>query len=167
MKIVRFDMPSRSTRDGEEASGGGNSAMVPASMTASVMHNKVVVISIVEKTLINLSVLSKVEVGEKLGWTSSGHFVIQPPSYWTIANRLLNRIDRWTTLQKIQDVINTAESMMAVSEGRRISTSLKKSIHGIRNIQTTYGDDVLMYSSLNVLLDRLADRFNLTESDLL
>lgn len=130
-------------------------------------HSRTVVISIIEKTLINLSVLSKVEVGEKLGWTSNGHFVIQSPSYWTIAYRLLNRMDRWTTLQKIQDVINTAESMCAVSDGQRISTSLKKSIHGIRNIQTTYEDDVLMFSSLNVLLDRLADRFGLTDSDLL
>mgnify|MGYP006877666943 CR=1 FL=1 len=80
---------------------------------------------------------------------------------------MLNRIDRWTTLQKIQDVINTAESMSAVSDGARIGVALKKSIHGIRNIQTTYGDDVLMFSSLNVLLDRLADRFDLSESDLL
>lgn len=130
-------------------------------------HNRAVVISIIEKTLINLSVLSKVQVGEKLGWTANGHFVIQQPTYWTIAERILCRVDRWSTLQKIQDVINTAESMSSVAEGKRISTALAKAVHGIRNIQTTYEGDVLMTSSLNVLLERLADRFQLSEDDLL
>ena len=117
--------------------------------------------------LVNLSVLSKIKTGEKLGWTSNGHFVIQQPGYWTIASTLLNIIDRWSTLQKIQDVINTAESMSSIGEGYRISEALKKSVHGIRNIQATYNGDVLMYSSLNVLLERLADRFNFTDSELL
>jgi len=133
-----------------------------------VLHNRAVVTSIIEKALVNLDVLAQVEVGDKLGWTASGHFVIQKPTYWTVAMRLLNRCDRWTTLNHIQDVISTAETMENIqTDTERLKTALQKSIHGVRNLQMTYDSDVLMSSSLNVLLQRLGQRYGLEETELM
>ena len=132
-----------------------------------VIHTRAVVTSIIEKALVNLDVLSKAEVGDKLGWTASGHFVIQKPGYYTVAMRLLNRCDRWATLNRIQDVISTAETMESVQDSERIKLALQKAIHGIRNLQMTYDGDVLMTSSLNVLLQRLGERYALEETELM
>lgn len=170
MKIVNFKPKQEEIDEKNNVTSNTLNDMRPRSPIIThtpKSHNRAVVISIVEKTLINLGVLSKVCVGEKLGWTAAGHFVIQPPGYWTVAYRLINRTDRWATLHHIEDVINTAESMCSVSDGQRITNALKKSIHGIRNIQMTYDGDVLMTSSLEVLLDRLAERFGLQNDDLL
>ena len=132
-----------------------------------IMHTLAVVTSIVEKVLVNLDVLSQVEVGEKLDWTSSGHFVIQKPTYWTKALRIINRTDRWNTLSHIQDVVSTAETMEGTHDGTRLQLALQKAIHGMRNLQHTYQDDILMSSSLNVLLQRLGERYTLDDSELM
>lgn len=122
---------------------------------------------IVEKALVNLDVLSRVKVGEKLDWAASGHFVIMKPGYMTAAMRLFSGSNRWTTLSNVQDVISTAETMEGVQDGDRIKDALHKAIHGVRNLQVTYKDDVLMSSSLNVLLQRLGERYGLEDAELL
>ncbi len=139
----------------------------PVSKNSPVVHTRAVVTSIIEKALVNLDVLSQVEVGDKLGWTASGHFVIQKPTYFTVAMRFINRCDRWNTLNRIQDVISTAETMENVQDTERLKVALRKSIHGIRNLQMTYDGDVLMTSSLNVLLQRLGERYGLQETELM
>ena len=75
----------------------------PVSKNSPVVHTRAVVTSIIEKALVNLDVLSQVEVGDKLGWTASGHFVIQKPTYFTVAMRFINRCDRWNTLIQSMD----------------------------------------------------------------
>ena len=135
--------------------------------SSPVVHTRAVVTSIIEKALVNLDVLSKTEVGDKLGWTASGHFVIQKPNYFTTAMRFINRCDRWTTLSRIQDVISTAETMENVQDSERLKLALQRSIHGIRNLQMTYDGDVLMTSSLNVLLQRLGERYGLGDTELM
>ena len=131
------------------------------------MHTLAVVTSIVEKALVNLDVLSQVEVGDKLNWTSSGHFIIQKPTYWNTVIRAINRVDRWNTLSHIQDVISTAETMEITDNGTRLQFGIQKAIHGLRNLQHTYQDDVLMTSNLNVLLQRLGERYALGDSELM
>ena len=144
-------------------------ARVPHSTATipSPVRTKTVVTSIIEKALINLDVLSKIEVGDKLGWTSNGHFVIQKPGYWTTAMRVVNRSDRWVTLNHIQDVISTAETMDSVQVSERLRAALHVCIHGIRNLQLTYDGDELMTSSLTVLLHRLGERYGLEQTDLM
>lgn len=129
---------------------------------------KSVVIMVIEKTLVNLSVLAKLEAGDKLDWTPNGHFIIQKPSRWTSALRFIKSNDRWKTLDHVNDVITTAETleqMNAASE--RLRTALIKCIHGLRNLQVTYNDDILFTSNLNVLLERLGDKYDLSEDELL
>lgn len=129
-------------------------------------HTKNVVIMVIEKTLVNLSVLAKLEAGDKLDWTPNGHFMIQKPSRWTSALRFIKSNDRWKTLEHINEVVTTSETLeqMCVSSDR-LRTALIKCIHGLRNLQVTYADDILFLSNLNVLIDRLAEKYELVEEE--
>jgi len=129
-----------------------------------------VVNAIIEKTLINLRVLSQVEVGDKLDFTPTGNFIIQKPSRWTLFYRTVFRLNRWETLTKIQETVNNAEMMEDHDDGterERIRGTMKSSIHGLRNIQMTYEDDTLFKSSIEVLLERIEKRYKLSKEDML
>lgn len=76
-----------------------------------------VVGAILDKTLVNLRVLSQVEVGDKLDFTPSGAFVILKPTHWTLFYRTIFRLNRWSTLDKIQETVNDAEIMEEHDDG--------------------------------------------------
>ena len=125
---------------------------------------------IVEKILVNLRVISQLGEGDKLQFTANGHFVPLKPVYWTPLYRFVHRIDRWTTLSRVQETVNSAEIMENHGDGvdqKRIEAALKASIHGLRNLQLTYHDDVLFYQSIEVLLERIASRYELHGEDML
>ena len=114
---------------------------------------------IVEKLLVNLRVISQLTEGDKLDFSASGHFVPQKPDFWTSALRFIKRTDRWYILGKVQETINSAEIMRNSNGGidsERIDKALKLSVHGLRNLQLTYADDVLFYQNIEVLLERIA-----------
>ena len=128
-----------------------------------------VVNSIIEKTLVNLRVLAQVQVGDKLEFTPTGNFMIQKPSRWTLLYRTVFRMNRWETLSKIQETINNAEMMEEHNGGKdqvRIKNTLQKAIHGLRNVQTTYEEDMLFHSSIEVLLERIEQKYNLTKEQM-
>lgn len=119
---------------------------------------------IVEKLLVNLRVIAQLQEGDKMDYNAQGQFVPQKPDLWTSALRFLKRTDRWYTLSKIQETINSAEIMQDHDEGvdkERICKALKLCVHGLRNIQLTYQDDVLFYQNIEVLLERLQNRYKI------
>ena len=125
--------------------------------------------AVIDKTLINLNVLAKVEEGDKLGWTNDGKFVIQKPTWMTTGLRFLSGMDRWTTLDHINDVINNAELIEEhgnVAQGR-ISRALAQCVHGLRNLQATYKENATVSESIQVVIDRLGERYNLPHTDLM
>lgn len=125
---------------------------------------------IIEKILVNLRVISQLREGDKLDFNAQGNFVPMPPDYWTTAIRTLKRVDRWDTLAKIQECVSSAEIMENHDDGvdqERIQRALKLSVHGLRNIQLTYKEDVLFYQSIEVLLERIARRYKMTSREML
>lgn len=133
------------------------------------LHRRSVMTAVIDKTLINLSVLAKVEEGDKLGWTSDGKFIIQKPTWLTTGMRFLRGIDRWITLEHINDVINNAELIEEhgnVAQGR-IARALAQSVHGLKNLQATYKDNATVSESIQVIIDRLGERYNLPHHDLM
>lgn len=125
---------------------------------------------IIEKILVNLRVISQLKEGDKLDFSAQGHFVPMPPDYWTSALRLIKRVSRWDTLNKIQECVSSAEIMENHDNGvdrERIQRALKLSVHGLRNIQLTYKEDVLFYQSIEVLLERIANRYKMTSSEMI
>lgn len=125
---------------------------------------------IIEKILVNLRVLSQLQEGDKLDFSPQGNFVPMPPDYWTTALRTLRRLSRWDTLSKIQECVSSAEIMENHDHGvdkERIRNALKLSVHGLRNLQLTYKEDVLFYQSIEVLLERIGNRYKLSDDEMI
>ena len=125
---------------------------------------------IVEKLLVNLRVIAQLQEGDKMDYNAQGQFIPQKPDVWTSALRFFKRTDRWYTLNKIQETINSAEIMQDHDNGvdkERICKALKLCVHGLRNIQLTYQDDVLFYQNIEVLLERLQNRYALQVKEMI
>lgn len=125
---------------------------------------------IVEKLLVNLRVIAQLQEGDKLDFNAQGQFVPQRPDLWTSAIRFIKRTDRWYTLSKVQETINSAEIMQDHDAGvdkERICKALKLCVHGLRNIQLTYQDDVLFYQNIEVLLERLQSRYQIRRNEMI
>lgn len=120
---------------------------------------------VLEKILANLGVLSEVKVGDKLDFTPKGTFVIQKPTWLNSAHRLLKGTDRWQTFEQVENVVGTAESV--VDEGSlndpRIREALINCVHGLRNLQQTYLDDVTFKTRMEVLVQRIELRYDLDD----
>ena len=133
--------------------------------------NKINVASqIIEKLLVNLRVLAQIGEGDKLEFTAQGNFIPQKPEYWTSFYRFVRRIDRWYILDKIQDTVSSAEIMEYHNDGidqKRVENALKLSVHGLRNLQLTYKEDTLFFQSIEVLLERIANRYKLKNKDMI
>lgn len=125
---------------------------------------------IVEKILVNLRVISQLEEGDKLEFTAQGHFVPLKPEYWTSLYRFVKRTSRWETLTRVQELVSSAEIMENHDDGvdqRRVEAALRSCVHGLRNLQLTYQTDVLFYQSLEVLLERIGNRYRLQSGELI
>ena len=132
--------------------------------------NKSVVSSIIEKTLINLSVIAQLQEGDKLDMRSDGAFVIQKPSYYLFLHRMSRFVSRWTTHTQIQELVASAEFMYENNEGveaERLRRAIIETVHGFRNLQKTYADDALYQASIKVLIQRIGSRFDIPEDELL
>lgn len=125
---------------------------------------------IIEKILVNLRVISQLREGDKMDFSAQGNFVPMHPTYWTVASRTLKRMSRWDTLSKVQECVSSAEIMENHDNGidkERVENALKLSIHGLRNLQLTYQDDVLFYQSIEVLLERISNRYHLSNKEMI
>lgn len=125
---------------------------------------------IVEKILVNLRVISQLSEGDKIDFTAQGHFVPLKPEYWTSIYRFVRRMSRWDALAKIQELVSSAEIMEGHDDNvdqERIEYALRSSVHGLRNLQLTYSSDTLFYQSLEVLLERIANRYRLKEREMI
>lgn len=115
-------------------------------------------VSIIEKLLVNLRVISTLNEGDKLFYTSTGNFVPQSPTLLNSLYRFVLRDDRWHTLSRLSDLISTGETMREYNNGserKRIDSALSSSVTGIRHLQLTYQTDVLYYQNLEVLIERI------------
>lgn len=129
-----------------------------------------VVSVVLEKLLANIGVLGELKVDDKLVMGPRGNFVIQKHSWFTKAWRTLNpSADRWQTFECIETLISTADSI--VEEGgvsdMRVREAIINAVHGLRNLQQTYYDDVTFRQKMQVLLQRIELRYDLDEQQML
>ncbi len=131
-------------------------------------HCKVVISHIVDKVLVNLNVISKVEQGDKLDWTPEGHFSIMKANMWTSAIRWARGTKRTDTLTHLKDTVELACRMSGDSRYKsHIREAVQIAIHGLRNLTLTYQDDVLFKSRVDVLLKHMEVQFKLTKDEML
>jgi hypothetical protein len=132
-------------------------------------REQMVVSSVLEKALVNLGVLAQVRAGDKVARDARGYFSMQKPSWRTVLTRLLARADRRQTLEQIEDLVGGVENSIrsGAFNDPRVRPALLDAVHGLRNLQLTYGDDELFTSGINVLLRRLEFRFGLKATQML
>ena len=130
------------------------------------MEKKQVPSALVEKTLVNLRVLSTLRENEKLTVNSSGNFVPETVSFFNSFFRFMNKLDRWENLYKIQDLVAAAEVLQSNEDEHnqeRIQKALESCTNGLRNMQLTYKHDVLFFQSVEVLIERIDGRSSMLE----
>ena len=133
-----------------------------------VRHTEVVISHIIDKVMVNLNVLSKVEQGEKLDWTPDGHFSIMKCTLWTPALRWVKGNSRSDTLNHLKDTVELACRMGRDEKYKdHIREAVKLAIHGLRNLALTYQDDILFKSRMSVLLKHMEIEFILSKEEML
>lgn len=132
-------------------------------------RHRAVACVILEKCLSNLGVIAELQAGDKLGFTSTGDFVIHKPSWFNTFTRTIMGVDRWKTHEHIANLFGMAEAI--VDEGNindpRVRTALVNSVHGLRNLQCTYPQDSTIRNKLEVLLQRIEMRYGVDQQALL
>ena len=131
-------------------------------------RERMVVSSVLEKSLVNLGVVAEIKVGDKISRTADGNFVIQKPSWVTTMYRLFRGVDRWQMLTHLSNLVKDTENgIHGDYNDPRIERALVHAVHGFRNLQKTYNSDELFRSTIEVLLGRIIIRYGLTESQML
>ena len=120
---------------------------------------------VLEKCLSNLGVISELQVGDKLDFTSTGDFVIHRPTWFNTITRTVKGIDRWRTHEHISNLVNTAEAIVDERNAGdpRVREALVSAAHGLRNLQETYEDDPTFRNKIKVLLQRVEMRYDIQE----
>lgn len=132
-------------------------------------RERLVMSSVLEKSLVNLGVVADLEVGDKLDRDPEGNFFIQKPGTRTTLWRTLMWKTRRQTMEHIKDLIGTTENSIRENafELPMIRTALVNAVHGLRNLQSTYSDDAFIRRSIEVLLEKIRMRYNLSETQML
>ncbi len=106
--------------------------------------------------VINLIVLSKINVGDKLS-TRNRQFVIESPSY-------LYSITRWLRFETRDQMVEAVDSLVTdcidnVSRNRvdldKLADLLKKASVGVNNLMQTYNQDKTIVAGLEFILSKM------------
>lgn len=132
-------------------------------------REQMVVSSVLEKALVNLYVLARVQVGDKLIRDPRGFFCIQKPSWFTIFRWTLHGADKRQTQEMIEDLIGGTENNIrsGAFNDPRTKSALVNAVHGMRNLQETYKADMCFVSAIDVLLHRLKYHLGLNATQML
>lgn len=132
-------------------------------------RERLVMSSVLEKSLVNLGVVADLEVGDKLDRDPEGNFFIQKPGTKTTLLRTLMWKTRRQTMEHIKDLIGTTENSIRENtfELPMIRTALVNAVHGLRNLQSTYSEDAFIRRSIEVLLEKIRMRYNLTDTQMI
>lgn len=114
-----------------------------------------------QELLENLTIVSTIEVNQKL-CTSSATFVVQRADLWSSLARRWYGEDRTRNLSRLQDLYTMAMLRCEIAELQegeslphtsRILRFVRTSLPGLKNLMTTYADDSTVQSKLRVLAD--------------
>lgn len=128
----------------------------------------------IEDIFVNLRLISKIEVGNKL--IQSDKYVNIDSSYFQFFTRWFNGVNRNDSLQFIGQVItkafefndkiiddNTEETAQILL---RLNTDLKNAIGGLTNLKQTYYNDKLIQSEIDVMIDNISSKLDLNSKQL-
>ena len=122
-----------------------------------------------EEILINLSLISKIENGNKLVITDK--YINIDTSYFNFVTRWLFGNSRMQTMEFIREMLNQSflHGMKLIQEDTetsnqlllRLNSELKNSINGLTNLKQTYYMDKAIQAKIDVMIENIRDQLEL------
>jgi hypothetical protein len=124
-----------------------------------------------DDVFINLTLLSKIEVGNKL--FQNGKYINIDNSYFSFLSRWFYGNNRRNTMTFISQVLNKAfeyvEYYSTINKkdtsnrqhALRLNNELKNSIDGLTNLKLTYNYDKLIQSEIDVMIENIRSKLDL------
>jgi hypothetical protein len=129
-----------------------------------------------EDIFINLTLLSKIDVGDKLIQNGSMKHINIDTSYFQFITRWFKGSNRNNSLKFINHVLNKAfeynDNMLEEKSEKsavavfRLTADLKNSLNGLNNLKQTYSTDKLIQSELDVMIDNVRNKLDLNSKNL-
>jgi len=129
-----------------------------------------------EDIFINLTLLSKIDVGDKLIQNGDMKHMNIDTSYFQFITRWFKGSSRNNSLKFISHVLNQAfeynDSMLEEKSEKsavtvfRLTADLKNSLNGLNNLKQTYSTDKLIQSELDVMIDNIRNKLDLNSKNL-
>jgi hypothetical protein len=129
-----------------------------------------------EDIFINLTLLSKIDVGDKLIQNGNMKHINIDTSYFQFITRWFKGSNRNNSLKFINHVLNKAfeynDSMLEEKSEKsavtvfRLTADLKNSLNGLNNLKQTYSTDKLIQSELDVMIDNIRNKLDLNSKNL-
>jgi hypothetical protein len=102
----------------------------------------------------NLSLISKIEVGDKL--VLKNNYITIDKSYLGFFSRWINNVGRDETLKYIANLLNFSFTYLTdESEKSRILNYLQLSLNGLNNLKQTYFNDKLVQAKIDVIIENI------------
>jgi hypothetical protein len=128
-----------------------------------------------EDVFINLTLLSKIDVGDKLVNTGSKHMNIDT-SYFQFITRWFKGSSRTNSIKFINQILVKAfeynDSLMEEKTEDsaitlfRLTADLKNALNGLNNLKQTYSADKLIQSELDVMIDNIRSRLDVNSKNI-
>lgn len=129
-----------------------------------------------EDIFINLSLLSKIDVGDKLIQNGAMKHLNIDTSYFQFITRWFKGSNRNNSLKFINHVLNKAfeynDNLLEDKTEKsaltlfRLTADLKNSLNGLNNLKQTYNMDKLIQSEIDVMIDNIRNKLDLNSKNL-
>lgn len=120
-------------------------------------NNKDEIILSLEDIFVNLRLISKIEIGNKL--IHDDKHVNIDTSYFQSISRWYSGMNRKSNLEFINIVLNTAfkynDEEKSPQVKFRLTSDLKNAIQGLTNLKLTYSYDKLIQSEIDVIIENI------------
>ena len=129
-----------------------------------------------EDIFVNLTLLAKIEVGDKLIRNKADKHLNIDTSYFQFITRWLKGNSRNTSLKFINLVLTKAfdindklledKSTISAQNLFRLTSDLKNCLNGLNNLKQTYSYDKLIQSEIDVMIDNIRSKLDLNSKNL-
>jgi hypothetical protein len=126
-----------------------------------------------EDIFVNLTLIAKIEVGDKLVRNKSDKHLNIDTSYLQFITRWFRGNSRNTSLQFINLILTKAfeinDTLLKEKNAQqlfRLTTDFKNSLNGLNNLKQTYSFDKLIQSEIDVMIDNIRSRLDFNSKNL-
>ena len=129
-----------------------------------------------EDIFVNLTLLAKIEVGDKLIRSKEDKHLNIDTSYFQFITRWLKGNSRNTSLKfislvltkafEINDMLLADKTQISALQLFRLTSDLKNCLNGLNNLKQTYSYDKLIQSEIDVMIDNIRSKLDLNSKNL-